>query len=628
MKKLLGIWILAFPVLILAQDKGNLPLPDSGSVTLPLDEFNRLTELAGKAANRPEAPPIPYSIKRVDLKLRVEGDSVLGTVQCDGEIFQKGAIRVPLASSLTILDARVAGKQLPLEQTDGSHTAILSGPAEFSVALDTGISISIEAGRASFMLPVPMAGSARLTLEIPGEHTNARIAPGLITRRSIDNGRTIIDATLIPGQKARIEWTAREAAAPAAPREVRYLSDVKTLASLSETDLRIAVLADLTIVQGELAQFEAEIPSGFEITKISGASLESEEVKSGRLILTIKGSAKRHQFLISMEKPIRSETVEVPFLSFKGAQRETGEVLVEGVGTMELNATERGALKRMDLKETGVYLRSLARNPLYAAFRYHRQPGEEPALALAWNRFPDTSVLAAVAELAEITTLITSEGRSLTEVKLSIENQAQPFLKIDLPSGAILSADVAGEKVKPVQGADGMRVPLLRPGFRPYSRYSVTFVFMHAGAPFSKKGDSVLNLPKMDIPISLMKWEVFLPERYKVKDFGGDAISSNLLPPGSQMTGLGLTPVDAEMGRGSGQILLESASSVGNTNIQRDGVTANDVRISANIVNCQQRVAGILPIRVDVPRTGKSYQFMRPLVLNEETKVTFRYKSK
>ena len=37
-------------------------------------------------------------------------------------------------------------------------------------------------------------------------------------------------------------------------------------------------------------------------------------------------------------------------------------------------------------------------------------------------------------------------------------------------------------------------------------------------------------LPKMDVPINLLEWEVFLPEQYKVKDFGGDAIAANLLP--------------------------------------------------------------------------------------------------
>jgi hypothetical protein len=49
---------------------------------------------------------------------------------------------------------------------------------------------------------------------------------------------------------------------------------------------------------------------------------------------------------------------------------------------------------------------------------------------------------------------------------------------------------------------------------------------------------------------------------------------------------------------------------------------------SQNVYNLQRRVAGVLPVRVDVPRAGKSYKFVRPLVLEEETKVTFQYKSK
>ena len=49
---------------------------------------------------------------------------------------------------------------------------------------------------------------------------------------------------------------------------------------------------------------------------------------------------------------------------------------------------------------------------------------------------------------------------------------------------------------------------------------------------------------------------------------------------------------------------------------------------SQNVFNLQRRVAGILPVRVDVPRAGKSYRFVRPLVLEEETRITFQYKSK
>src|SRR5881398_718445 len=314
---------------------------------------------------------------------------------------------------------------------------------------------------------------------------------------------------------------------------LRFLSDVKTLVSVSEADIRIVALADVTVVQGEPSQFQIEVPVGFEITGATGASIESSEFESGVLTLKVTGPAQRnHQFLISMGKSIAATKADAPFLSFKGAQRETCEVLVEGAGTIELTAAEAGGLKRMDFKEMNPYLRSLARFPMQAAFRYHKQPNEKPALAFEWTRFPDSSVLAAIAERAVVTTLVTTEGRSLTEIRLTIKNQAQPFLKVALPAGAsILSAEVAGEKVRPVQGPDGNRVPLLRPGFRPTDSYTVSFVFMHSGAPFAKKGGADLSLPSMDIPIDLLKWEVFLPEQYKVKDFGGDVVAADRVPP-------------------------------------------------------------------------------------------------
>jgi len=49
---------------------------------------------------------------------------------------------------------------------------------------------------------------------------------------------------------------------------------------------------------------------------------------------------------------------------------------------------------------------------------------------------------------------------------------------------------------------------------------------------------------------------------------------------------------------------------------------------SENVLNLQKRVAGVLPIAVDVPHAGTAFHFLRPLVVNEETKVTFAYKSR
>jgi hypothetical protein len=750
------ISILALPCY--AQQMLEAPRPLPGNVTLSLDEYNRLLALANRPGKKTDTPPVPYVLKHADLKFHVVNDDVIGSIQFDGETLEAHAAKVPLASGMTIFDARHGAKPLPLLLENGIHTAILPGDSEFAVSLDAGLPLSIETGRASFSLPVPSAGNVRITLTVPGERTNVQLNHGIITHRASVNGNTEIEATLVPGQTASVWWNTREVVAPAVPREVRFLSDVKSLISVAESDLQVAALVDLNVLQGEADQFSVPVPEGFEVTAVNGASLESSEVQNGVLVLKIAGhGAATQQFLISLERPLNDANATAPILAFKDAQRETGEILVEGQGTLELTAKESGGLKRLDIKEVNPYLRALSRYSLQAAYRYHRRPAESPALALEWTRFPDSSVLAAIAERATVTTLVTSEGKSLTEVKLTIKNQAQPFLKVELPAGAtILTAEVAGEKVKPVQGADGNRVPLLRTGFRPAGAYTVSFVFLHSGAPFAKKGDSDISLPKMDVPINVLEWELFLPDRFKVKAFTGDAISASLLPAEYQLysgdrtsgnaTGFGngigggttggmpingrgvmslstLAPgVALAVGQLGGYVFDPAGAAIPNAhlqiqnlatgaswsaistadgswriiglpsgtyqvtaaspgfqstvlNIPYDAANPHAYRIglnlgainsvvtvdsatemnterstisskgkehkkelpaappppptaSANVFNLQQRVAGVLPVAVDVPRAGTSYRFIRPLVVNEETKLNFTYKSK
>ena len=751
------IMAVALSLPLYAQQKSESPEPAPGNVTLSLDEYNRLLALANRPGKKPETPPVSYVLKHADLKFRVANDDVRGSLLFEGEILEPHSAKVPLTSGMTIFDARYGAKPLPLCLENGIETAVLPGDLQFTVSLDAGLPLSIETGRASFLLPVPTAGNVRLTLIVPGERANVQLNHGIITHRASVSGNTEIEATLVPGQTASIWWNTREVATPAVSREVRFLSDVKSLVSVAESDLQVAALVDLTVLQGEADRFAVAIPEGYEVTAVNGSSLESSEIQNGVLLLKVAahGSASQ-QFLILFERPVSDATATAPILAFKDAQRETGEILVEGQGTIELSAKESGGLKRLDIKEVNPYLRALSRYSLQAAFRYHRHPKESPALALEWTRFPDSSVLAAIAEHATVTTLVTSEGKSLTEVRLNIKNQAQPFLKVELPPGAsILTAEVSGEKVKPVQGTDGARVPLLRPGFHPAGAYTVSFVFLHSGAPFAKKGDSGISLPKMDVPINIIEWELFLPDQFKVKAFTGDATSASLLPtrlelfgraevggdvsgalggiaggvanlpassrdfvsfsalaPGGsllsgQMGGYVLDATGAAIPNarlaiqnlathatwntassangswlvpglpsGTYQIVADSAGfratrlnvsynasaphpyhislAVGTAseeitvdasalelNTEMSSLSPKDKKhkkepvaappppqASASVFSLQQRVAGVFPVAVDVPRAGTSYRFIRPLVVNEETKLNFTYKSK
>jgi hypothetical protein len=739
--------------LSLAEEKPRPPQAPLGTVTLPLGEYDRLVVRAARPPKRPEPPPLASVLSRADLKLRVTGEGARGSFSLDGEVFRSGATRVTLLSGSTVLDARREGKTLPLVSESGTQAAILTGPGPFSVTLDWGGPVVSEPGRASFVVPVPPAGSVRASLEVLGEQAEVRVDPGLITKRTAAAGKTLVEATLPPGRAARFSWSARDTATTAAPREVRFLSDVKTLLTVGEADLQMAVLVEATVLDGEPPSFDLQIPPGFEVTGASGATLDATSERPGALALAVREPAsRRHQFLVGLARSTQdgSYPTDAPVAWVEGAQRETGEVAVEGVGTLELTATESGTLRRMDSSEASSSLRSLGKDPILAAFRYHRRVGEGPGLRLDVKRFPSASVLAAVAERAAVTTLATTEGRRLTEVTLTVRNHAQPFLKLALPGGSTLvSAEVAGETAKPVQGEDGTRVPLLRAGFKPNGPYAVSFVYLEPGTPFAKKGEAEMRLPRLDIPITLLTWELFLPDRYRVKKFEGNAIPGTALAEGDlgvaggveggvpggavggAVGGLGLrmTPGFA-LGPGqiAGRLVDETGSAIPGATITLSGprgqqtslsgsdgtyrfpplpsgrytLTASlsgfastsrvvnhergrrlqaDFRLtvagvketvtvaaetpqidtrqsatewsyrpgdqaanaaergkrkdeaapqapSSNVASLQRRVAGVLPVRVDVPRAGASFHFLRPLVIDEETTVRFRYRAR
>jgi len=712
----------------------SLPPPSTtGTVTLSLAEYNRLVELASRKDKQPDSVPLPFVLSHAVFKLRVENQTLVGTVDIDGALLERGSVKTPLTTGLTILEAKQSGNPLPLLQEGPHHAAILNGPGPFAVSLRVASALTIEAGRASFTLPVPLASSAILSLELPGNHANVRVEPGLVTSRATDNGRTVIEATLEPGKPARIWWTTREIAAPVAQREVRFLSDVKSVVSVGDSQLRLTALCDLTVIQGEAAEFKLPLPAGFDVTTASGSSLESSDTAGGVLTLKVLDPSRRnHQFLIALERSNRDTKVEAPMLTFSDAQRETGELLVEGIGAMEMKATESGVLRRMDVREASAITRSLSHAPLQAAFRYNRRGVDQPKLQLEWTQFSDADVLSAVAERATVTTLTNVEGRSLTEVTLRVRNHAQPFMKVELPPGAqLVTAEVEGERVKPVLGTDGSRVPLLRAGLDSSRPYTVSFVYSNSGSRFTKSGTYDMGLPRLDIPVNLLTWEVSLPDRLVVKEFGGNALPAELFPiaaqnvlideeddadynanlwspgdlrslqpgqvggiivdpngavvPNAQVTvsntqtgrSIG-TQSDAEgrwtvsgMQPGAVRVVISALGfkdmqqdlqlqasrparmgttlEIGNISesvtVTADGATLNteSARLeptirknqlleltmpSQNVLNLQRKVAGILPVRIDVPRSGRSYRFVRPLVLDEETRITFQYKSK
>src|SRR2546423_4649668 len=205
-----------------------VPQSAPGTVTLTLAEYNRLLDLAAHRPKPAEAAPLPYVLSRAAFRLRLETDSVVGALEIDGDVLQKGLTRVPLTAGLTITEAQPTPKPLPLLQEGNATATVIDGPGAFAVSLSIASALTVDAGRASFTLPVPPAASSIFSLDIPGNHADVHIEPGLITNRATVNGHTVIEATLDPGKPAKVWWTTRESSAPVTQREVRFLADMKT----------------------------------------------------------------------------------------------------------------------------------------------------------------------------------------------------------------------------------------------------------------------------------------------------------------------------------------------------------------------------------------------------------------
>lgn len=739
--------LILLPAVAASQDTPR-PLGAAGTVTLSRTEYDRLLDLANRKPSPPDTAPVAAALTRVDISVRIDGSVARATMLVEGEVFRSGIAKVPLIKGATLLEARAENRPLPVVAEGDLHVAFLPGPTTFAATLEVGTPISFAPGRGVFVLPVPIAGTATAVITVPGDQTDVHLSKGIVLRRSSANGRTTIEATLDPGTPTEVWWSTRDnAPTQPAARDAQMLSEVKTLVTIGEADVRLLTLLDVTIVQGEPAQMDLGLPAGYEMISASGTSLERTESHPDRVTLFVTNPAqRRHQFLISLERQNNggSFKLETSFPTLTAARRETGEVAVEGVGTLEIAPAMVPGLRRMDVREVDRALASATRQSLSAAFRYQRTADVPPTLTMDVRRFPDAAVLAAVAERAIATTLVTSEGHALTEITLWMRNRAQPFMKVALPEGAsLLSVEVGGAPASPVEGKDGSRVPLLRPGYRPDGPYAVSFVYLHAGTPFAKKGDMQMTLPKMDVPVNVLEWELFVPDRYRVDRFDGTVLRADLFERTTVIeVGQGIGSAGSGYGRGfggtvgepmtamAGQIVgrivdpngtpipgvtvmvqngaqhqqavtdasgtyalsglpsgplvveaqmsgfatarrsvlfdqrprqLDMTMSLGgvaesvtvsaeapliNTSTSESRVTIRtdetrdavqqraqtnkmrevDTAPSVNVQSLQRRASGVLPVRMEVPRSGTSHRFMKPLVIDEATVVSFRYK--
>ena len=263
---------------------------------------------------------------------------------------------------------------------------------------------------------MPIAGSATATIDVPGDQTDVHLSSGIVLRRTSANGRTLVEATLDPGYAGPgLVVDARDGAhAATGPRDVRLLSDVKTLVTIGDADVRLVTLLDVTIVQGDPSRSTCRCPPDTRSSSVSGASLDHTEIacriasRSSSRIRRSGGTSSSSAWSVRTPADRSSLRPASRRLPPRGAKQEKSLSRASGRSRscrLRCRACAEWTCARWIRRSP-----SAARQALLAAYRYQRTADVPPALTLDVRRFPDAAVLAAVAERGVATTLVTTEG--------------------------------------------------------------------------------------------------------------------------------------------------------------------------------------------------------------------------
>jgi len=143
-------------------------------------------------------------------------------------------------------------------------------------------------------------------------------------------------------------------------------------------------------------------------------------------------------------------------------ERETGSVAITSAASLQLSETRAtGPLQRIDESELAGTDRALISRSVLLAYRY--DTGDAYQLDLDVTRFQELSVLGAVADRTQMTTVLTETGQMLTQASFMVKNNDRQFQRFTLLKGAeFWSAYVNGQAVKAEKEGTDLLVPLPR----------------------------------------------------------------------------------------------------------------------------------------------------------------------
>jgi hypothetical protein len=487
---------------------------------LPVEEYRTLRAKAFPSPPNPAPPPVDAALTRVDYQLRVAGDTVSGEVRLTIDVLKQGWVSVQVPSGLLVRAARLDGQRTAL--VDGTPPRVLiSRAGRSTLALDVVVPLAASAGSESMTLPPSGSAMSAVTLIVPRTSVDLSVTGGFLAEQTetATESRWLVYGT--PGRPLGFSWK-RKADDRRAALPLRTRARITQIVALGEETSQITASVRVEVTQGIAQQVVLLLPDGVVVNQVQGASVGDWKQEQRSLTVSfLEPVSTEASLVVSAEVRLAREgAVAIPIVRLPAAERETGGLAVDVVGPGEISERQPRGLELADAGDLGDIV-SGRESPSMAAFRFKPLAGTAPRdLTLTVSRYTPQAVLVANVEEARYDALVSEDGKTLIHARYAVRNNQRSFLAVTLPPQSVLwSAALAGRPVRPGLSSDGALLLPLQKGRtgEDAPSFVVELVYLQRAAAWVDKGDTRVDLPAVDLPVSRTGLSLHHSPRFRVE---------------------------------------------------------------------------------------------------------------
>lgn len=601
------------------------------TVKISLAEFLKLTtqSLAGGTADR---SPIPFMFSQGDYRLSDEGDWCRVEAAVSVRVYETGWVEVPLLPAGVLVEsASLDGKPLTLYGKNGQHTFALKSAGLHALKLSYYLKLNSHNATKSVTFQSPSTSVTNVRVVLKGEDLKVSSSPSIPLSNRGESGRTVVEGTIPAGAgSVSLSWIPLRATArlhgKGKQEKAKLYGRLYCLVTPGEREVRSRVRVDYTILRNEVKGFRFKVPAGVGVEKVQSAHLEDWDLsRDGSLVVRltepVSGS---HQVTLHLEQPLESVESQwaIPVVQVQGLERIKASVGLASEGGIEVEAVSQKESRPIDVRELPTELTSMNSAPLLQAYEYHKQPQE---IVVRTRKGKEVPVLEATIDQAQGATLVTTDGKVCTAFTFELKNNRRQHMTVTLPEGAeIWSSFVDQNPVKPVKGENAtIKIPLVSDGGT--RTIPVRLVYVQQGLGRSWVGSQSYTAPKVDIPVSVVNWTLYLPDDREVVGLGGTMSEGQILANLVATAGLG----DTTTGSSEKELVQSyfSADEPADNLGYAGGLARSKVSNKRMAQMLQETSRGAFPVEVQIPQSGQAFQFSQLLVTEETPTVVVRYYS-